>query len=172
MSIEQIIENVLVTEGWPEYTDDKTDRGGPTKGGITLAALSLYRGKTATVEDLQDLTKEEATDLYKDAYIYGPSFDKIADETLREQVIDCGVLHGQKRATEWLQEIIGTRIDGKFGCVSQAFVNEGNARDIAVKLAVKRIRFIGALVEKRRDQAKYVEGWLVRATEFLLKTID
>lgn len=171
MSIEQIIENVLVTEGWPEYTDDPVDRGGATKGGVTLAALSAYRGHPATKEDLQDLTKEEALLLYEKNYILDPSFDKIADEALREHVIDCGVLHSTKRATEWLQEIIGTRIDGKFGCVSQAFVNEGNARDIAVKLAVKRIRFIGALVEKRRDQAKYVEGWLIRATEFLLKIV-
>ena len=171
MSNEQILENILVAEGWPEYTDDPVDRGGATKGGVTLAALSAYRGKKATKEELQALTKEESLLLYEKNYILDPSFDKIADDALREHVIDCGVLHSTKRATEWLQEIVGCRVDGKFGCVSQAFVNEGKAKEIGIKLAVKRIRFIGALVESRHDQAKYVEGWLIRATGFLLKIV-
>nr|WP_222532573.1 glycosyl hydrolase 108 family protein [Azospirillum sp. 412522] len=40
---EAIIDTILRREGWPRYTDRPSDRGGPTKGGITLATLTNWR---------------------------------------------------------------------------------------------------------------------------------
>ena len=43
MTDSEIISAILVREGGGRYTDVPADRGGPTKYGITQAALAEYR---------------------------------------------------------------------------------------------------------------------------------
>ena len=43
--IKDCLEKILEREGWPKYTDHPDDRGGPTKGGITLGTLRSWRGQ-------------------------------------------------------------------------------------------------------------------------------
>ena len=54
MELKSIIDALLNVEGWPQYTNRPSDKGGPTKGGITLPALSEYLGRPATIEELVD----------------------------------------------------------------------------------------------------------------------
>ena len=41
MTTEQVITDILRREGWPKYTNRAADKGGPTKGGITLETLEI-----------------------------------------------------------------------------------------------------------------------------------
>ena len=58
MTEDAIITGVLKREGGSRFTDLATDRGGPTKYGITAATLGAYRGlgRSATRQEVMDLT--------------------------------------------------------------------------------------------------------------------
>lgn len=174
-----IINEILEREGWPKYTNDPDDRGGPTKGGITLATLSERLGHPATIEELQNLTEHDAKAIYAKRYIDQPGFNKIKNDLLCEHVIDAGVLHGQRTATKWLQAIAGVMVDGVLGPISLGAINAMSVRDVNVKFAAMRIRYIGNIINKnykarkygltKKDQSRFTEGWLTRATSFLLE---
>jgi lysozyme family protein len=164
--MEPILAHIFEVEGWPAYTDAPVDRGGPTKGGITLATLRAHRGRPVTVADLQALSQEEAGDIYRVRYI--APFESVEDELLRWQVVDCGVLSGTARAVRWLQEAAVVKVDGILGPKSLAAINApGRAHALGVRLAAVRIRFLGQLIERDREQAKWTNGWMRRATSFL-----
>lgn len=163
----EIVAEIMTTEGWPEYGSKPTDSGGPTKGGITLAALSDWLGRPAAVEELQDLTAEVATQIYLEKYVLGPKFDEIEDVLLRYQVVDGGVLSGQGTATRWLQSAVGTSADGRWGPKTAAAVNRHDPHYVATLFAAARIAFLGRLVRDRPKDSANAAGWMSRATSFL-----
>jgi lysozyme family protein len=105
MSVRDIITRVLEAEG-SAYTNDPKDRGGPTRYGITLDALSDYRGKKCTADDVKALTEDEARAIYHEKYVVKPGFSNLLFLSPRvgEEVIDTGVNCGPVRAALWLQE--------------------------------------------------------------------
>ncbi|HVY13420.1 MAG TPA: glycosyl hydrolase 108 family protein [Alphaproteobacteria bacterium] len=178
MTENDIISGIMQAEGWPKYTNNPNDAGGPTKGGITLETLSYYRGhQVVTAEDVKNLGEDEARAIYRALYIQNPGFSSIADEALRMQVIDAGVLHGPRRAAMWLQQLLGVPQDGIFGRQSQAALRIVNPQAIGVRFAALRIRFIGTIISAnykqrqagatRADDSSFAAGWLERATKFL-----
>jgi lysozyme family protein len=119
MSIEQLIDGILLREG-SEYTDRKSDKGGPTKYGITLGDWAVYTGKHATPADVQAITEPQAREFFKNRYIYEKGFDKISDPWLQDFIVDTGVLEGRETAIKMLQKILGVKADGIFGPITQA----------------------------------------------------
>jgi Glycosyl hydrolase 108 len=72
------IDLVMRLEGG--YVDDPADPAGAgaTNYGITLATLGQYLGKTATKDDLRNLSVTTARDIYKKYYLVGaPNFTSI-----------------------------------------------------------------------------------------------
>lgn len=173
MKDHDIITEVLRREGWPKYTDHPADKGGPTKGGITLATLSDWRGKAATAADVQALTEVEARDIYQARYITRPRFEQIADPNLRHLVIDAGVLSGPGQAAQWLQQAAGVTVDGVIGPRTLAAINAMPANAVRLAFTAARVRFFGRLVQNNAnaraagkdvpDQALFIGGWLDRA---------
>ena len=72
-----IIGEIIKREGG--FVDHPSDRGGPTKFGITLRTLRAWRGQPVTREDVRTLTKAEARQIYAERYIQSPKIDQIAD---------------------------------------------------------------------------------------------
>ncbi len=185
LSDNDIIDNIEVSEGWPKYTNHPDDKGGPTKGGITLATLEDWRGKPCDKEDLKQLDRHEARQIYQRKYIDEPGFRFITYHLLRYQVVDCGVLHGPGRAARWLQmalnaeskaAYLGDKLvaDGQFGPKSQELMTRLKHRSehINLRLATLRIRFMGRIVRDNHSQARWINGWLTRATKFVLYQAD
>ena len=71
---DEIIDSIEVSEGWPKYTDHPDDKGGPTKGGITLATLEHWRQRPCDKEDLKQLDRHEARQIYQKMFIDDPGF--------------------------------------------------------------------------------------------------
>ena len=74
-TVDQIIADVIKREG-SKYTNDPTDRGGPTKYGITLRTLQAWRrsqGQTRKLQphDVKILTREEAVAIYPEEVCEG-----------------------------------------------------------------------------------------------------
>ena len=178
MDNQRILKHIMRTEGWPQFTHHPSDRGGATKGGITQATLSRWRGRRVSAEVLKDLTRSEGRRIYQQMYIEEPAFDRIEDDLLRWQVVDAGVLHGPRRATKWLQRAVGdVEVDGIFGPMTEQAVANCDCHAVALRFAACRIRFLGRLINRNakarhrgateRDQALFAEGWLNRVTRFL-----
>lgn len=173
MDEQQLIAEILRREGWPAYTNHAADKGGPTKGGITQATLSAWRGRPVTADDVRALTEDEARAIYRDRYLIKPRFDQIADSALRHLVVDAGVLSGPAQATRWLQRAVGVPADGIVGTLTLSAVNALPAPAVRLAFTAARVRFFGELVQDNanarsagkqvKDQALFIGGWLNRA---------
>ncbi|MBP2301154.1 glycoside hydrolase family 108 protein [Azospirillum picis] len=180
-SAESIIDAILRREGWPRYTDRPLDRGGPTKGGITLDTLAGWRRRPVKAADVAALDEAEVRAIYRARYIEEPGFSNIIDPELRALVIDSGVNHGPRRAATWLQDAVNDiagrpllRIDGIVGSRTLAAVNRGDAAALWRSVFAQRMRFYGQIITgdarkrgRTEDDALNASGWLNRLAEFL-----
>lgn len=163
-TIGSIISDILVREGG--YVDNPADRGGPTKWGITQKTLSEWRGKPVDAEDVKLMHMDEAEAIYRDRYIVKPGFVPIPDP-LRGLVVDCGVNHDTQRASEWLQDALGVKMDGKVGDTTMAALAIADQKAIYRKVLAMRARLYGRLIQKDETQHIFALGWANRLASFI-----
>ncbi len=158
MSIDRILDGLIEREGG--FVNHAADRGGPTNWGITQAKLAEWRRRPVTVDDVRALSQGEAREIYRHEYIAGPRFAQIRDAKLMELVVDCGVNHGTRRASLWLQSVAGATTDGVVGPMTLHAVNNADPRRLYRKLLAMRCRFFGSLITRDPSQAAFAAGWL------------
>lgn len=173
---EVIITTIIEAEGGDKYTNDPTDKGGPTKYGITLGALAEWRGHNPiTAEDVKNLQEPEARDITYARYIIKPGFGRINDANLRYALVDFTFLFGADDSIPILQQIVGTATDGVLGPKTAAAANAMEVRTIINALAVHRqhLHLNRVLAELRllpnfnELQARFLKGWSNRALAFI-----
>lgn len=169
--IEEIITDILKAEGWDTYTNRPNDRGGPTKWGITLKAWSEWRGHDVTAEDVQSISEEQARDFYEMAYYIAPHFNQLPD-MLKAMVMDCGVNHGVRAASKWVQRAVGAKQDGWIGPKTLAAVNEQNPIVTYQRICAYRFKLYGRIVTKDPTQAEFAWGWNNRGAKWLMRLAD
>jgi hypothetical protein len=83
------------------YVNDKADRGGPTKYGVTKNTLEGYLGKKVSTEDVQNMPLDLAKQIYKEQY-----WDKIGGDKLDPKIamlaFDTAVGSGVGKAKQML----------------------------------------------------------------------
>lgn len=173
------IDDTLIREGWPKFTNRRIDRGGPTKGGITLTTLAEYRQslgdpRPVTIATLKALSEGEARQIYAERYINQPGFRGVVNVELREQLIDTGVLQGPGWAIRRLQEIVGVKVDGKIGPITLRATNNRDQEALRDNFTAARIKKLVRIVRhdaRQRGiyegQIEFLVGWVDRALEFL-----
>lgn len=99
---EQIIDGIIGVEGG--YVNHPSDRGGPTKWGITQNTARAY-GYTG---DMKDLPRATAKDIYLKQYWVEPGFDRIAtlSQDIAVELCDTGVNMGPRVASKFFQRWI------------------------------------------------------------------
>lgn len=104
--IKTMLDGIIKSEGG--YVNHPNDRGGATKYGITIATLRSWRGKAVTNTDVQNLTVEEARDIYFNRYVKAPGFLAVfeLDAKVGYELIDAGVLSGPTVPSRWFQRIL------------------------------------------------------------------
>ncbi len=167
MTDAQIIDQIEKNEGWPKYSNRTFDLGGPTKGGITLGTLRVWRGNAALgIEDLKKLERTEARAIYQ--FMFVQPFASITDDALRHYMIDLGVLRGPRRAAMMLQEIVGARpFDGWLGPKTLQAMSAFDANDIKVMVIGYRFAHIEQRVVQDPTQEWARNGWRNRNASFL-----
>lgn len=162
-----VVDDIIRREG-STYSDRGADRGGPTKFGVTLEALRAWRNVEVTAADVEAMKEDEAREIYMAVYIARPRFCDIADEALRNLVIDSGVNSGTGTAAKWLQGAAGgIKVDGSVGTKTLALVNALPPRALYYRVLAARLRFEGALITRHSDQAANAAGWANRLAEFV-----
>jgi len=183
MQLDDILTEILRREGWPRYTDHPADRGGPTKGGITLATLAAWRRRMGqpvpTAADVEALTEAEVRRILRHLYVDEPGYGGIRDPHLQALVVDCAVLYGADDASPWLQRAatrLGAEIavDGKVGPRTIAAVNALPARELALRIIEQRLVKMGRVITddakarlRTQDQALNAAGWSNRLAGLL-----
>lgn len=175
MKNEKILDAIIRREG-SAYTDRSEDRGGPTKYGITIPALSAWRHAPVVASDIAVLTEQEARVIYEMEYIQKPGFEAIDDDPLRGLLVDSAVNHGPATAIKWLQSVLGVPPDGKIGPVTLKALEESYSWAVYYSVLSERIRFYGRLISKDKkdadldgvsDAGENASGWLNRVAEFV-----
>jgi lysozyme family protein len=139
---EQAVEIVLRHEGGFVHHPD--DPGGATQFGITRETLSRVRGRPATIEDVQALTRAEAVAVYRGLY-----WDAVCAEDLPPgldlAVFDFAVNSGPVRAVRMLQAVLGVAADGIVGPVTLKAAWQSDLAETIRRLTRARLGFLGRL---------------------------
>lgn len=91
---EKAIEQVFKDEGG--YTDNTHDPGGPTNWGITIHDAQAYWKADATAEDVKDMPKSVAEDIYRKHYADAIGYNSLpagVDYAVLDYAINSGVVH-------------------------------------------------------------------------------
>ena len=156
-------------------SDSSTDKGDPTKYGISLSFYqSIY--PNATRDDILNLTLPKAQEIYRQYFWEKLQGDKIEDEVVAAKLFDMAVHMGVPKAVQLLQEILNTPdkkvvVDGD-GIMGPQTLGELNAvldsnlvrnLDLVYELCRQSKAYYLSIVKKDPTQKKYEKGWLSRA---------
>lgn len=161
-----IIDKNLEHEGG--YVNNKNDRGGKTKYGITEPFMEEYKyalpgGKAIPIKDL---TVEDAKLLYKamwDRYNLG----YIRDKNLAYVMYDYMINSYAGTAAKRVQEILNTRgaalkVDGQLGEKSLNAIHNSDPKWLIDVILKNRQYYHQQDVYKNPKQVKYYAGWMDR----------
>lgn len=173
---DDIIDAIVNAEG--DYVDHPSDRGGPTRFGITEAVAR----DNGWLGPMKELPLGIAKSIYHARYIIRPGFHRVAamDKRLARELIDTGVNMGPTRAAMFLQRCLNVFnqrerrygdvfVDGKIGNASLealgSFIAHRGEKGVLVLLkalnCVQGERYI-QLAEGNPTQEDFVYGWFER----------
>lgn len=167
-SIDEHIDKIIELEGG--FTNDLVDRGGPTKYGITLATLSSIK-EGATIDDVKNLTREEAKDIFKKLYYYRYGINRLSPQ-IQPVVLDAVILHGPI-ALKWAQQAIAKitgrnlEIDGIIGHQTEQASRCVEASAFKRLFSAYRTEAVSKLVRRHPEQGKFLKGWLRRISQYI-----
>jgi lysozyme family protein len=133
---------VLQHEGG--FVQHPRDPGGATNFGITCGTLSRARGRSASAEDVRQLTREEATSIYRRLYWNTVCADDLPPG-LDLALFDLAVNSGPTRAVQMLQRIIGVEADGLIGPLTLRAVRKADPVETIRHLTRARLGFLARL---------------------------
>lgn len=179
MTTQQIIDDVMLREGWPTYTNRASDRGGPTKGGITLATLEAHRKRRCSIKELQELSDAEAQTIYRTRYV--DRYTTVPHAKLRAFLVDYAVTSWHDDSIRALQSglrSVGTyrgAIDGLWGAQTSAAIFHTQSTQwatvftVAVEHRVQKFfreayddDVITFLAHHEATQLHNLRGWILR----------
>lgn len=163
--VSALIADLIQREGG--YVNRSDDKGGPTKFGVTIATLQAWRRQPVSAEDVQSLTVDEATEIYRTMYLKAPGFDQIADPQLQAFMFDFGVNSGQPTASKALQAALGVDADGALGPISLAALREcKNMPALFYKVKCERYELLLDFIGHDAEEAAFALGWKTRVQQF------
>jgi lysozyme family protein len=143
---------VLENEGG--YSNNSADAGGETNFGLSKLRYPDL--------DIKNLTKEEAEAIYlRDWWKFGGLLDQNVANKLFDSFVNMS-----SEAIRIMQRCVGVIVDGSYGPKTEEAINR--IADPATLLEQYRgelVVFYEDLVQKRPENAKFLEGWLRRARQ-------
>ncbi len=156
MKFDDIIDEVIKSEGGSRITMDPLDAGGTTKYGISQRAYPDL--------DIKQLTEQEAKNIYHLDYWIPAKTDKVPAQ-IREIYFDMVVNFGQRSAVKVLQQACNgkntydIKVDGLIGNATI-----GACKNVEPdRLRAYRVLKFARIVIKKPSQERFWFGWYRRA---------
>lgn len=152
-----------------KYTNHRSDRGGPTKYGITLATWKKVGydkngDRAITAEDIKLLTEDDYNRVFKLNYWDACWGDHIKNQSVANLLIDFAYNSGVSRAIRHVQSLVGAKQDGIMGPATLSAINNFKQGQCVLfdKLKVDRIAYLHEIVKNDPKQDPNLPGWLRR----------
>lgn len=139
------------------YTNDPRDPGGPTNWGITLGDARHYWKADATAEDVRNMPKSVASEIYEKHYALPLHYDDLP-AGVDYAVLDYGINSGISRSAKVLQRLVGVPADGSIGPITLQAVSKFKPADLVNKIYDERLRFLQGL----STWSHFGKGWGAR----------
>lgn len=180
VNVQKLIDSRITVEG--DFVDHPSDKGGPTRFGVTEAEARAY-GYTG---DMRVFPRPLAQEIFRKRYWEEVGLDRIADifPVLAEQMFDIAINQGTSVPGTLLQRLLNVmnrrgadyadiKVDSRIGTMTLAalrtyLAKRGNVgREVLIKgiLILKGGRYIG-LAEAKETQEDFVFGWIANRIEF------
>lgn len=174
-----LIDRIIKREG--EYVEDS---GGPTKYGVTKAAYEEFLvhkepetysfdtvSHQVTVQDMKNLSIQDAKSFYNWYLVKNNSTDKISDPYILDILYDSFTNHGVSRSTKWVQAFVNTKQDGVLGPITakavQNLTNHQTAQ-LYMHIFSERLTHYVFLTTSNPDKyLQYLKGWINRLKKFI-----
>nr|DAF73160.1 MAG TPA: Lysozyme [Bacteriophage sp.] len=150
-----------------KYTNNKKDRGGATKYGITLATwrrvgYDKNGDGVLNEEDVKLLTKDDFHRVFKQNYWNACKADKIQDQSVANMLVDFAYNSGVSRAVTYLQITLGITADGIIGNKTLFAINKSNGKRLFERFKNARENYLKSIA--RGTQKNHLNGWLRRVS--------
>lgn len=126
------------------YVDNRSDPGGATNLGVTIPALTMFRGHPVSVADIKALTPDDVRPLYRELY-----WNRVLGDLLPAGVdlftLDSAVNMGPGAAARLVQRGLGLTQDGLIGPRTIGALNSRPIPAFLDKLAGLRLAYYQAL---------------------------
>lgn len=148
-----------------KYTNNKKDKGGPTKYGITLATwrrvgYDKNGDGVLNEEDVKLLTKDDFHRVFKQNFWNACKADKIQDQSVANMLVDFAYNSGVKRAATYLQLTLGITADGIIGNKTLFAINKSNGKRLFERFKKTRENYLKSIA--KGTQKDFLDGWLRR----------
>ena len=148
-----------------KYTNNKKDKGGPTKYGITLATwrkvgYDKNGDGVLNEEDVKLLTKDDFHRVFKQNFWNACKADKIQDQSVANMLVDFAYNSGVKRAATYLQLTLGITADGIIGNKTLFAINKSNGKRLFERFKKTRKDYLKSIA--KGEQKDFFNGWLRR----------
>ncbi|OQX24507.1 MAG: hypothetical protein BWK80_20405 [Desulfobacteraceae bacterium IS3] len=156
------------------FVDHPSDPGGATNKGVTMTTFRLFAqsllGVEPTLNNLKNLTDEQAGKIYKKMYWDKIRGDEITLQELANIVFDFYVNAGGNGA-KLLQRVLkdmgqNVSIDGVIGPATMKILDSLDQREVYQRYKNGRIAYYQALVRKNPKLKVFLKGWLNRVNTF------
>lgn len=162
------IDYVLSNEGG--FVNNPNDLGKATNWGITIYTLATHREKGVTIDDVRNLTREEACEIYYEYYWTKANCQDLKEEIIATAIFDTCVLYGIHKATQMAQaainEFLGSTVydeDGVMGDLTVNALNHMEASEFIDCFYQAITARITEIVEANPKNKEFEQGWLNRA---------
>lgn len=165
--------------GWSDHPNDT-----PTNRGITISTFKKYgrdlnNDGIIDKEDLKQLKRDLALNIYKEQYWDRIKGDSIVNQSVAETFMDMAVNAGISRATILLQQELNEqghslKVDGAFGPKTLAAINHSstNQNQLFNDYNESRENFYQTLADNNSKYIPFLKGWLNRVAMFGRKTVE
>lgn len=167
-NFEFAIDLILDLEGG--FVDHPLDRGGPTKYGITLNTISAHRNRPVSVQEVRDLSRAEAGEIYLAQFWNPVRLGRIQSKKIAlivfSHVVHTGPLSAIKAVQKTLNVHFGQMlfIDGVFGTRTEIALNGIQDHAAFCRKLLQTIQtYYVEICEARRDQSVFLKGWMNRS---------
>lgn len=163
-NFEQALKIVLEHEGG--FSNNPADAGGATKYGVTIDTWESWVKKNCTAADIEALTIEDVSPLYKTVYWDRLKLDEFQEEELAVFVFDQAVNGGVENVVLRLQRLLGVHPDGVMGPMTVKAANLSDA-SLGGKFMMASMHYYIDIVKNKPDQIKFLGGWTDRIFSLL-----